>query len=118
MRMFTGISAGYKVSGLQERREDGWRIRTWREGKGESEHGYWVKNEQFYAIERPLRSFEQQCTMIGENLDGSVTQVEREAVLHLIAKWETDGLARLYPRHNNGQEAVQVEVFRQNTAQS
>lgn len=105
MRMFTGIFGGYKVVGLQERREDGWRIRTWHEGKNVPEHGYWVKDGQFYAIDMPLHSFDQQRTMVGENVGGSVPLAEREAVLHLIAKWDAE-LDQPCPRYSKGQEAV------------
>lgn len=96
----------YRVTGLQERREAGWRIRTWSDGKGGSAHDYWVENGQFYAIqvEMPLYSVDEQST-IGENGDSSAALAEREAILNMIAKWEAEGLNQ---RSDNGQEAFQA----------
>jgi hypothetical protein len=88
MRMFTGVIAGYKVTALQERKKDGWRIRTWHENKDDQGRDYWVQDGQFYAIDikTPFN------TSIGENVDDTVPRAKREAVLHLISKWKAEVL--------------------------
>jgi hypothetical protein len=87
MRMFTGLSEGYKVTALQERQKDDWRIRIWHENKDDREHDYWVQGGRFYAIDKNALD-----TLIGKNVDETVPQAKREAVLHLIAKWTAQGL--------------------------
>jgi hypothetical protein len=37
-----GRCGGYKVRGLQEQRDGGWRITTWPEGKDAPQNNYWV----------------------------------------------------------------------------
>jgi hypothetical protein len=88
MRMYTGLFEGYKATALQEREKDGWRIRTWHANKDDRAHDYWVEYGQFYAID-----VEMPCnTLIGKNVDETVPQAKREAVLHLIAKWKAEAL--------------------------
>ena len=87
MRMFTGLFEGYKVTALQERQKDGWRIRTWHENKDDREHDYWVEGGRFYAIDKNALD-----TLIGKNVDDTVPRAKREAVLHLIAKRKAEGL--------------------------
>jgi hypothetical protein len=48
MWMQTGCCEGYKVLGLQEQRDTGWRITTWPEGKDEPQNDYWVKEGVFF----------------------------------------------------------------------
>jgi hypothetical protein len=85
MRMFTGLFEGYKATALQERNNDGWRIRTWHEN--DHEHDYWVQDGRFYVIDIQMRS----NTLIGQNVDDTVPRAKREALLHLIAKWKAEG---------------------------
>jgi hypothetical protein len=87
MRMFTGLFEGYKATALQEKKNGGWRIRTWHENKNDQEHDYWVQDGQFYAIDIQKRS----TTLIGKNVDDTVPPATREALLHLIAKWKAEG---------------------------
>jgi hypothetical protein len=91
MRLFVGEFGCYKATALQERREAGWRIRTWRDGKVGPAQDYWVENGQFSSI--------------GENGDGAVARAERDAILNMIAKWEAEGLDQ---RSDNGQEAFEA----------
>jgi hypothetical protein len=88
MRMFTGLFGGYKATALQERKKDGWRIRTWPENRDDQGQDYWVQDGQFFAIdiEMPFN------TLIGKNIDDTVPPAKREAVLHLIAKWKAEDL--------------------------
>jgi hypothetical protein len=86
MRMFTGLFEGYRATALQERKKDSWRIRTWHENKDDQHHDYWVQDGHFYPIDMttPLN------ISMGENLDDTVYQAKREAVLHLIATWKAE----------------------------
>jgi hypothetical protein len=48
MWMQTGCCEGYKVCGLQEQRDAGWRVTTWPEGKDKPQNNYWVKEGVFF----------------------------------------------------------------------
>jgi hypothetical protein len=86
MRMFIGRFGGFKATALRERKKDGWRIRTWHENKDDQGHDYWVQDGQFYSIdlEKPFN------TLIANNVNDTVPQAKRDAVLHLIAKWKAE----------------------------
>ncbi len=89
MIIHTETHAGYKVSGLQEREEDGWRIATWLETADAPEKRYWVKDGQFYTINlaKTASLSEWQRANVGD-IDSTVEAKEREAVLDRIASWD------------------------------
>ncbi len=85
----TECCEGYKVRGLQEQREAGWRITTWPEGKDEPQNDYWVKEGVFFRPrpDMPPSHTEWQKASFGAPED-SVDESEKNAVLELIQKWD------------------------------
>jgi hypothetical protein len=83
------IHAGYRVSGLQEREDDGWRIATWPEAAGASEKHYWVKDGQFHTVNvATTPSLTEWQSASAGDIDTTVEPKEREAVLNRIASWD------------------------------
>jgi hypothetical protein len=89
MWMQTGCCEGYKVRGLKEQREGGWRITTWPEGKDKPENCFWVKDGVFYKAGLYIAPShtEWQRAEIGP-LDTDVKDEEKFAVVTLIDKWD------------------------------
>jgi hypothetical protein len=89
MWMQTGRCEGYKVRGLQEQRDAGWRITTWPEGKDEPQNNYWVKEGVFFTPrpDMPPSQTERQKASFGAPED-NVAESEKNAVLGLIQKWD------------------------------
>ena len=89
MWMQTGCCEGYKVRGLQEQRDAGWRITTWPEGKDEPQNDYWVKEGVFFRPrpDMPPSHTEWQKASFGAP-EYNVDESEKNAVLELIHKWD------------------------------
>ena len=85
----TGCCEGYKVRGLQEQRDAGWRITTWREGKDAPQNDYLVKDGVFFRprSDKPASHTEWQKASFGAPEDG-VDESEKKAVLELIQRWD------------------------------
>jgi hypothetical protein len=81
--------AGFRVRGLFDPWEQAWRIKTWPADRGQPEHDYWVRDGELYTVRYPTASTDNYWhhSTIGARAL-TMTAVERNAVLHLIAKWE------------------------------
>jgi hypothetical protein len=90
MWMQTECCEGYKVRGLLEQRDAGWRITTWPEGKDEPHNDYRVKEGVFFkpGPDMAPSHTEWQKASFGA-AESKVDESEKNAVLKLIQKWNT-----------------------------
>jgi hypothetical protein len=89
MWMQTECGEGYKVRGLREDRDAGWRITTWPEGKDQPENEHLVKDGVFYQALPGISTSptEWQEASFGD-VNRAVDPAEVKAVLALIEKWD------------------------------
>jgi hypothetical protein len=98
MWMQTECCEGYKVRGLQEQRDSGWRITTWPEGKDFPGKQHLVKDGVFYKLnpDTAPSPTEWQKARFGD-VDLDVDPTEKQAVLTLVKKWDARVLVSSNP---------------------